>query len=79
MFQLIADDDVRDYGHPEKGPELRKQWEDMGVHVISMRDDRKTIYGENVVIIGVFHWPEDYSDDKISEKTSGMADDADAA
>ena len=26
-FQLIADDDVRDYGHPEKESELRKQWE----------------------------------------------------
>ena len=68
VFQLIADDDVRDYGHPEKGPELRKQWEDMGFHVISMRDDWKTIYGENVVRTGEFHWLEDYSDDKISEK-----------
>ena len=79
VFQLIADDDVRDYGHPEKGPELRKQWEDMGFHVISMCDDWKTIYGENVVRTGEFHWLEDYSDDKISEKTSGMADDTDAA
>nr|MBQ4458411.1 hypothetical protein [Clostridia bacterium] len=73
-FQLIADDDARDYGHPEKGPELRKQWEDMGFHVISMRDDWKTIYGENVVRTGEIHWYEDYADDKISEKTSGMAD-----
>ena len=79
VFQLIADDDVRDYGHPEKGPELRRQWEDMGFHVISMRDDWKTIYGENVVRTGEFHWQEDYSDDKISEKTGGLADHADAA
>ena len=67
-FQLIADDDVRDYGHPEKGPELRQQWEDMGFHVISMHDDWKTIYGENVVRTGEIHWYEDYADDKISEK-----------
>ena len=78
-FQLIADDDARDYGHPEKGPELRQQWEDMGFHVISMRDDWKTIYGDNVVRTGEIHWYEDYADDKISEKTSGMADFANAA
>ena len=40
-FQLIADDDVRDYGNPEKGQQLREQWEGMGYHVISMRDDWK--------------------------------------
>ena len=51
----------------------------MGFHVISMRDDWKTIYGENVVRTGEFHWLEDYSDDKISEKTSGMADDTNTA
>ena len=73
-FQLIADDDVRDYGHPEKGPELRQQWENMGFHVISMHDDRKTIYGDCVVRTGEFHRQEDYADDKVSEKTSGMAD-----
>ena len=47
--------------------------------ILIMRDDWKTIYGENVVRTGEFHWLEDYSDDKISEKTSGMADDTDAA
>ena len=48
-FQLIADDDVRDYGNSAKGPELREKWEGMGYHVISMRDDFKTIYGYGVV------------------------------
>ncbi len=62
VFQLIADDDVRDYGHSEKGPELREKWEGMGFNVISMRDDWKTIYGENVKKTGVFHWLEDYAD-----------------
>ena len=65
VFQVIADDDVRDYGNPEKGQKLREQWESMGYHVISMRDDWKTIYGENVVKTGQFHWLEDYADDKI--------------
>ena len=51
----------------------------MGFHVISMRDDWKTIYGENVVRTGEIHWYEDYADDKISEKTGGMADFANAA
>ena len=33
-----------------------------------MRDDWKTIYGENVVRTGEIHWNEAYSDDRISEK-----------
>ena len=67
-FQLIADDDVRDYGNYEKGPELRKKWEDMGYNVISMHDDWETIYGENVVRTGVFHWLEDYAENRIPEE-----------
>ena len=66
-FQLIADDDVRDYGNPEKGPELREKWEGLGYHVISMRDDWKTIYGEEVVKTGVFHWLENYADPAAAE------------
>ena len=63
-FQLIADDDIRDYGDPEKGPELREKWEAMGYNVISMRDDWKTIYGEDVQKTGEFHWLDDYAEDK---------------
>jgi hypothetical protein len=51
----------------------------MGFHVISMHDDWKTIYGENVVRTDEIHWYEDYADDKISEKASGIADFANAA
>ena len=64
-FQLVADDDVRDYGNPEKGAELREKWEGMGYHAISMRDDWKTIYGEDVQKTGEFHWLTDYADDRI--------------
>ena len=39
----------------------------MGYHVISMRDDWRTIYGENAVKTGEFHWLADYSDDRIAE------------
>ena len=66
-FQLIADDDARDYGNSEKGPELREKWEGMGYNVISMRDDWKTIYGTDVIKTGEFHWLSDYSDEKIAE------------
>ncbi len=65
-FQLIADDDVREYGKSEKGPALREKWEGMGFNVISMRDDWKTIYGENVKRTGSFHWLEDYADDPVA-------------
>ena len=45
---LIADDDVRDHANREKALKLGQQWREAGYHVISMRDDFKTIYGEGV-------------------------------
>ena len=60
-FMLIADDDERDYGNPEKGEELRTKWEGMGFHVISMKDDFRTIYGDDVKKTGTFRWTEEFS------------------
>ena len=48
-FMLIADDDVRDHANREKALTLGNQWRNAGYHVISMRDDFKTIYGDGVV------------------------------
>ena len=61
-FQLIADNDVQDYGNPAKGPELRQKWEDMGFTVISMADDWRTIYGDDVVKTGEFRWLDDLAE-----------------
>lgn len=61
-FQLIADDEVRDYGNAEKGAQLKEKWEGMGFNVISMRDDWKTIYGTDVVKTGEFHWFSDLAE-----------------
>ena len=47
-FMLIADDDVRDHANREKALALGEQWRTAGYHVISMRDDFKTIYGDGV-------------------------------
>ena len=47
-FMLIADDDARDHANREKALNLGKQWREAGYHVISMRDDFKTIYGDGV-------------------------------
>ena len=63
-FMLIADDDVRDYGNPEKAAGLREKWEAAGFNVISMANDWKTIYGEDVVKTGSFHWAEELADDR---------------
>ena len=62
-FQLIADDGERDYGNPAKGPELREKWEGMGFTVISMANDWKTIYGEDVKKTNEFHWMDDLAED----------------
>ncbi len=55
-FMLIADDEVRDYGNAEKAAGLREKWEDSGYYVISMANDWKTIYGEDVVKTNSFRW-----------------------
>lgn len=47
-FMLIADDEDRDHANREKALALGEQWREAGYHVISMRNDFKTIYGEGV-------------------------------
>mgnify|MGYP002619904615 CR=1 FL=1 len=47
-FMLIADDEQRDHANREKALNLAEQWRQAGYHVISMRDDFKTIYGDEV-------------------------------
>lgn len=46
-FMLVADDGARDYGG-SKNDYLHDKWKGMGFHTISMKNDFKTIYGENV-------------------------------
>ena len=64
-FMLIADDGERDYGNAEKVQPLREKWEASGYQVISMRDDFRTIYGDDVVKTGTFHWLEDLAENRI--------------
>ena len=47
-FMLIADDDTRDHANREKALTLEQQWRDSGYFVISMKNDFKTIYGDDV-------------------------------
>ncbi|MCR5044465.1 MAG: haloacid dehalogenase-like hydrolase [Bacteroidaceae bacterium] len=47
-FMLIADDDARDHANPTKALKLGEQWRENGYHVISMKNDFKTIYGPDV-------------------------------
>ena len=61
-FMLIADDEERDYGNTEKVQPLKEKWEASGYHVISMKDDFRTIYGDDVVKTGSFHWLEEFAD-----------------
>ena len=64
-FMLVADDDVRDYGNPAKTESLKTKWADSGFEVISMRDDFRTIYGDNVVATGSFNWLNDLAEDRV--------------
>ena len=73
-FMLIADDDVRDYGSSEKGPALREKWEGQGFNVISMAGDWKTIYGEDVVKTGEFHWLEELAEERVPSDAEAEAE-----
>ncbi|MBQ6400482.1 MAG: haloacid dehalogenase-like hydrolase [Clostridia bacterium] len=73
-FMVIADDNVREYGNPDKHDELTGKWQGMGYQVISMRDDWKTIYGENVKKTGAFSWLDTYADKNIPSRDGDIAD-----
>ena len=69
-FMLIADDETRDYGNEKKVQSLKKQWEDYGFNVISMKNDFRTIYGDNVVKTGSFRWAEELAEDRVAVEYS---------
>ena len=48
---LIADDEARDYVNMEETNKRKANWEKNNYHIISMKNDFKTIYGENVTKI----------------------------
>ena len=48
-FMLVADDDARDPADLVEGAKREAKWRDAGYHVISMKNDFKTIYGDGVV------------------------------
>ena len=47
-FMVVADDIVRENGNLEKAEAIKNRWNEHGFVSISMADDWKTIYGENV-------------------------------
>lgn len=59
-FMLLADDDERDYGNPEKAAGSKAKWEGYGFNVVSMKNDFRTIYGDEVKKTGSFRWPEEF-------------------
>ncbi len=73
-FMLVADDDVRDYGNPEKTESLKTKWADSGFQVISMRDDFRTIYGDKVVKTGAFNWLNDLAEDRTPAEPAAPAE-----
>ena len=76
-FMLIADDEVRDYGNAEKVQPLKENWEKSGYYVISMANDWKTIYGEDVVKTNEFHWLDDLAEDIVPIDEPAPAAEAD--
>ena len=48
-FMLVADDDSRDHADLAEGARREAKWREAGYHIISMKNDFKTIYGDGVV------------------------------
>ena len=48
-FMLVADDDARDHANLAEGAKREAKWREAGYHIISMKNDFKTIYGEGVM------------------------------
>ena len=47
-FMLGADDDARDHADLAEGARREAKWREAGYHIISMKNDFKTIYGDGV-------------------------------
>ena len=47
-FMLVADDDARDHADLAEGARREAKWREAGYHIISMKNDFKTIYGYGV-------------------------------
>ena len=47
-FMLVADDDVRDHADLAERQKRENAWKEANYNIISMKNDFKTIYGENV-------------------------------
>ncbi len=47
-FMLVADDDARDHANLAEGAKREAKWREAGYHIISMKNDFKTIYGDGV-------------------------------
>jgi hypothetical protein len=47
-FMLVADDDSRDHANLTEATKRESSWREAGYHVISMKNDFRTIYGTNV-------------------------------
>ena len=64
-FMLVADNEEQDYGSAEKVQPLKEKWAASGYNVISMRDDFRTIYGDEVKKTGTFRWLEDLAEERV--------------
>ncbi len=76
-FMLIADNEEQDYGSAEKVQPLKEKWEASGYYVISMRDDFRTIYGDEVKKTGTFHWLEDLAEERVPAEEPAAEEAAD--
>ena len=64
-YMVVADDEEREYGDTAGAEEKKKTYAEQGIGIISMKDDFRTIYGDNVVKTN----PEDPDDPNTDRET----------
>ena len=52
-YMVIADDEEREYGDADSAVEKGRAYSELGIGIISMRDDFRTIYGDDVKKVGM--------------------------
>ncbi len=64
-FMLLADDGQRDYGDADEAGALADCWAAEGFHVISVKNDFRTLYGDGVTKTDSFRWASELAETRL--------------
>ena len=75
-YMLLCDDTERDYGNVEKAASFEQKCKELGFKTVSMKNEFKTIYGENVRKTSYLPAEETSTEETGKEGTAAPAEEA---